>query len=101
MAFLGIAAFIAYAVTVICAAYAGLNLVLVGWLTVLAIFACLFTRFTLPLTVAAFFGAWKAWEWHPVLALLFVAPGLVLVVPSVLAHIVAGTIGAFRGRRVV
>jgi hypothetical protein len=46
-------------------------------------------RFTLPITVGAFFGAMNVWEWHWALALLFAAPGLVLALPGVLASIFA------------
>lgn len=64
-----------------------------GW-AVAALFA-LFFRFSLPITVGAFFGAMNVWGWHWLLALLFAAPGLAfmaLMIPSIFAS----AIGKFR-----
>lgn len=55
-----------------------------GWAAAIFI-ACLFLRFTLPLTIAAFFCARDIWDWHWALALVFVAPGLLFIIPSVIS----------------
>ena len=60
-----------------------------GWAWTAVILTLIF-RFTLPLTIGAFFGAMNVWGWHWALAGLFAAPGLLFVVPGVIAMIVAG-----------
>jgi hypothetical protein len=50
-----------------------------------AVFLALGLRFTLPMTIGAFFGAMDVWDWHWALAGLFAAPGLAFVIPGVLA----------------
>uniref|UniRef100_UPI003B5CA13C hypothetical protein n=1 Tax=Shewanella gaetbuli TaxID=220752 RepID=UPI003B5CA13C len=56
----------------------------------LAILAAVMVRFTLPLTVGAFFGAMDVWHWHWAFAALFAAPGLLLIIPSVIISIIDG-----------
>ena len=51
--------------------------------------ASLLFRFTLPITVGAFFGAMDVWGWHWSLAALFAAPGLVFLIPGVVASFLA------------
>ena len=41
-------------------------------------------RFTLPITVGAYFGAIHVFGWEPLYAILFAAPGLALMVPGVI-----------------
>ena len=50
-----------------------------------ALAMALMFRFTLPLTVGSFFGAMNVWGWHWVFAALFAAPGLLFIIPGVLA----------------
>ena len=60
--------------------------------SIVAIAALLFAiifRFTLPITIGAFFGAIKVWHWHWFLALLFVSPGFALIIPGVLMAIIS------------
>lgn len=52
-----------------------------------AVIAALMFRFTLPITIGAFFDAMNVWGWHWALAALFAAPGLLLVIPGVLASL--------------
>lgn len=55
---------------------------------VIALLLAIFARFTLPLTVGAFFGAMNVWGWHWYWALAFTMPGLVfiaLMIPGTLA----------------
>ena len=44
-------------------------------------------RFTLPITIGAFFGAMNVWGWHWFLAGLFAAPGLLFLIPGILAAV--------------
>lgn len=58
-----------------------------GW-AIGALAAALFFRFSLPLTVGAFFGAMNVWGWHWVWSLVFAAPGLLfmlLMIPGSIA----------------
>ncbi|CAM4092108.1 hypothetical protein BOTU111921_11320 [Bordetella tumbae] len=89
---IGFLAFTAYGIAQLVAGYIGIEYHLgVGWawaaLTVGLVF-----RFTLPVTIGAFFGAMDVWHWHWVMALVFAAPGLALIVPGVIAAV----IGSFR-----
>lgn len=69
-----------------------------GWAFGLLLAAFMF-RFTLPVTICAFLGAWHWWGWHWALAAIFAAPGLVLVLPGVIAGLVAAAASLFgRGR---
>jgi hypothetical protein len=63
-----------------------------AWIALIAVFAL---RFTLPMTIGSFFGAMNVWGWHWTLAGLFAAPGLLLLIPGVLALIVP----SFKGTR--
>ncbi|VVH64956.1 hypothetical protein BSPLISOX_1047 [uncultured Gammaproteobacteria bacterium] len=47
-----------------------------------AIVAALMFRFTLPITIGAFFGAMDVWDWHWGFAALFAAPGLAFLIPG-------------------
>jgi hypothetical protein len=66
------------------------------WWAVGAIAAALLARFMLPLTIGAFFGATDVLGMHWVVGLLIAAPGLIFVVPGVIATIVAGVRGRAR-----
>ncbi len=59
-----------------------------GWMWV-ALLLSVILRFTLPLTIGAFFGAVDVLHWHWALAALFAAPGLALVVPGAIAAIIS------------
>lgn len=50
--------------------------------------ASLLFRFPLPITVGAFFGALDVWGWEWYWAILFALPGLLLLIPGVIAAIV-------------
>ncbi len=54
----------------------------------IALALALFARFTLPITIGAFFGAMDVWGWHWFWALIFAIPGLAfmaLMIPGALA----------------
>lgn len=62
-----------------------------GW-AVAATAAFFLLRFSLPLTVGAFLCAKNVWGWHWAGALAFAAPGLILMIPS----LITATIAAFK-----
>lgn len=85
----GFIAFLAFGLAQLAAGYAGIEHHL-GWgWAVAASVAALGFRFTLPITIGAFFGALDVWGWHWALAALFAAPGLIFVVPGVIASIIS------------
>lgn len=62
-----------------------------GW-AIAAIILAFMLRFTLPITIGAFFGAMDVWGWHWAVALLFAAPGLAfmaLMIPGIFASSLA------------
>ena len=84
---IGLAAFFAFATAQIAAGYAGIEHGLGPMWALVAVCAALFVRFTLPITIGAFFGAMSVWGWHWAAALIFAAPGLIFVFPGVLTAI--------------
>ena len=91
MAAIGIIVFIAFGIAQMVAGYAGIEYEIgAGW-AIGAIVVALMFRFTLPITIGAFFGAMNVWGWHWALAALFAAPGLVFVIPGMIASVM--TIG--------
>lgn len=87
--------FLAIVMSQMAAGYAGISHALgLSWACV-AIFLALYLRFTLPISVGAFYGAMTVWGWHWTLAALFVLPGLAFVFPgalkAVFSLITAGT----------
>jgi hypothetical protein len=74
--------FLAFATAQIAAGYCGIAQVFGHPCAVLAVLAAVFLRFTLPITVGAFFGAMQLWGWHWSLALAFCIPGLFFTMPG-------------------
>ena len=82
-------AFIIFGIAQIVAGYVGIEDGLgTLWAWGAVVIGLLF-RFTLPLTIGAFFGAMNVWGWHWALAALFAAPGLLLIIPGTLASVLA------------
>lgn len=93
-----------YAIAQIVASLQGLETYLgvLGALFIIA--ACLYFRFTLPLTIAAFLCAKNVWGWHWFFALIFVAPGLAFLLPAIAALVITALLalmpmGKARARR--
>jgi len=84
---IGCILFAIYAVAQILASFAGFDFYVGPFLAAVIVGVCLWFRFTLPLTIAAFLGAKNVWDWHWLLALIFAAPGLLLVIPSILGSL--------------
>ncbi len=79
--------FWAMAIAQLMAGFEGIQLELgTGWAWS-AVSLAVFLRFSLPITIGAFFGATKVWGWHWALALVFVAPGLVFSAAFFLIHL--------------
>jgi multisubunit Na+/H+ antiporter MnhB subunit len=89
---IGAIVFALYGLVQICAGYLGIEHQLsTGW-AIAAVIAAFALRFTLPITIGAFYGAMNVWGWHWAAALAFAAPGLAfmaLLIPGFLASVVA------------
>ncbi|WP_374379748.1 hypothetical protein [Pseudomonas fluvialis] len=83
----GFIAFMAFGIAQLAAGFAGIEHGIGSVWAWVALFVALAFRFTLPITIGAFFGAMNVWGWHWTLAALFAAPGLLLIIPGVLASI--------------
>lgn len=86
---LGFIAILAFGVAQLCAGYAGIEYHLGSIWALIVFLLALGLRFTLPITIGAFFGAMHVWDWHWALAALFAAPGLAFIIPGVLAEIIS------------
>ena len=86
--------FLVYGISQLVAGYQGIAFYLGGGWAVAALLASLFFRFTLPITIGSFFGAMDVWGWNWFLALIFAVPGLLLLIPSIMA----AAVGVIRGR---
>lgn len=75
------------------AGYAGISHGLGTVWAIAGLVAALVFRFTLPMTIGSFFGAMNVWGWNWFASALFALPGLVFVIPGVLA----GMISSVRG----
>lgn len=90
-ALLGIVWFIivmGYGILQIIAGYVGIDFHFGAVWAGVAIFSALIFRFTLPITIGAFFGAIDVWGWHWGFATLFAAPGLAFLIPGVILSII-------------
>lgn len=90
MQVIGFIVFLIYGIAQIVAGYVGIDFHLGAIWAGVAIFAAFFLRFTLPITIGAFFGAMDVWQWHWALAALFAAPGLAFIIPGVIMSIIEG-----------
>jgi hypothetical protein len=86
---LGAIAFLLFGIAQIYAGYVGIDHHLGAIWAFAAVFLALGLRFTVPITIGAFFGAMDVWHWHWSLAALFAAPGLIFIIPGMLASIVS------------
>lgn len=83
---LGFVALAAFGIAQLVIGFMGIKYGLGGFWAWAAVIAAFMFRFTLPITVGAFFGAMNVLGWHWTLAVLFAAPGLLFVIPGVLAE---------------
>lgn len=67
------------------AAWSGANHYIGAIATVVLFFVTIGLRFTLPITIFAFFGAWVVWGWAWYWALLLALPSLAIALPSLAA----------------
>ena len=90
MQIIGFILFIVYGIAQLVLGYAGIDFHLGAVWAGIALFGALIFRFTLPITIGAFFGAIDVLHWHWALAALFAAPGLAFIIPGVIISIVEG-----------
>lgn len=83
--FFWFSAIIVFAVFQFRAGYIGIAHELGHFWAWFALIAAFLLRFTLPITIGAFFGAMNVWDWHWAVALLFAAPGLIFIFPGMIA----------------
>ncbi|RXZ44257.1 hypothetical protein [Crenobacter cavernae] len=83
----GFIAFMAFGIVQLVAGFSGIEYGIGPVWAWAALLAALALRFTLPITIGAFFGAMNVWGWHWAFAALFAAPGLLLVIPGMLASV--------------
>lgn len=91
-AILGVCAFLLFSIFAIAqfvAGFVGIEAELGSIWAYIAIFVALGLRFTLPITIGAFFGAMNVWGWHWAAAALFALPGLIFIIPGVLSALLA------------
>jgi hypothetical protein len=90
-AFAGIfvVAYFAIGIVQLIAGFVGIEYHLGWWWAVVAVGCALLFRFMLPLTIGTFFGAMDVWHLHWAAALLLAAPGIIFLVPAVIASMTA------------
>ena len=88
---LALTAFFVFVSAQIAAGYVGIDHSIGPLWALIAVFSAVLLRFTLPITIGAFFGAMNLWGWHWAVALLFATPGLLFVFPGVILAIVSLT----------
>ncbi|MBP7709846.1 MAG: hypothetical protein KA100_02105 [Rickettsiales bacterium] len=93
---IGVAALLLFGVLQLYAGYIGIDYHFGSIWAFIAVTLAIVFRFTLPITIGAFFGAIDVWNWHWLLASLFVAPGLVFIVPGVFIIITSKIMGSIR-----
>ncbi|PJE78255.1 hypothetical protein CI610_02817 [invertebrate metagenome] len=87
---IGFILFFLFGIAQLVAGYVGIDYHFgAGW-AVAALVASLMFRFTLPITIGAFFGAMDVWGWHWALSALFVAPGLAFLIPGLMHSLYEG-----------
>lgn len=84
---LGIFSLIAIGVVQLALGWAGIEHHLGWWGGVGAVFLFFFFRFTLPITVGVYFGVVDVLGWPWWAGVLIAAPGLLFVVPTIIAAI--------------
>lgn len=77
--------FIAVGIAQLVLGYMGIDYHFGMWAALAAVVVGLFLRVTLPLTIGSYFGAVDVmgWEWY--VGILVAAPGLLFIVPSMVA----------------
>lgn len=75
------------------AGYAGISDALGTFWAILAVIVGVTLRLTLPLTIGAFFGAMNVWGWNWFASALLALPGLVFLIPGVIANIISALKG--------
>jgi hypothetical protein len=77
--------YLLYLLVALAAGFAGFDHFMPWWAAALLFGLALILGLEMVLPLAVFLGAWLAWEWHWLAALLFAAPGLLVVIPTISA----------------
>ena len=88
LGFLGGVLFLGYAITQIYAGFTGIDLYFGQVWASIAVGIAFFLRFTLPITIGAFYCAMEVWHLPWWVAALFAAPGLAFLIPAVLQSLI-------------
>ena len=80
---------IIYGIAYLRAGYQGIELYWGQWWASGFIVLAILFRFTIPITVGAFFCATEIWGWNWFGAGFFAAPGLIFILPSVVASAIS------------
>jgi|GEM_PF-764564 len=97
----GFLAFTAFGIAQLVAGFVGIEQGLGLFWAWAALFAALIFRFTLPITIGAFFGAMNVWGWHWAWAALFAAPGLAFVIPGVISLVFSAAFSTMFPQRTI
>lgn len=81
-------AWMIYGVALLVVGWIGINEEYGYWWAAAALIVSFVLRFTLPITYGAILGAMSLWGWHWIGATLFALPGLIFMVPALLAIII-------------
>lgn len=86
---LGIILFLGLGIIQLMLGFAGIDHHLGSFWAWIALIIALVFRFPLPIIVGVFFGVKDVLEWHWLIALLIAAPGILFIIPSIVAVITA------------
>jgi len=84
--FLGL---IIYCIAYLRAGYQGIELYWGQWWASGFVVLAILFRFTIPITIGAFLCATEIWRWNWIEAGFFAAPGLIFILPSVVASVIS------------
>lgn len=85
--------FFAFGIAQIVVGYIGLQVMIGTWVAVVGLGFAFGLRIMLPMTIGSFFGAIEVLGWPWWGALLFAAPGLLFMIPGIIAEAIDGIRG--------
>jgi hypothetical protein len=86
---LSIITFLLFIIFQVYAAFLGFDFYFGSMWATIAIFLSIIFRLPWPISIAAFFGAVNVWQWPWFLAVLFILPSLLLLIPGILVLLLA------------
>jgi len=82
---IGFLVFTTFGISQIYAGFIGIEYLYGSFWAGVAVFIAVTIRFTIPMTIGAFVCALKVWGWHWFFAAIFTAPGLLFIMPGMIA----------------